>query len=191
MDYALIGLALILLIIIVTHLVNDKTLKLPTDILLVGVAFIIGLVARILCTTIFTGNEFYEYFLNFDFNTFLMDGILCFLVFVGSSKINFNKFVHNIKNITILSILTTVFTTFIYGGLFYLLNLCLSLNFTIWMCFILGAVIAPTDPIAATSILNKIGLSKNVTSIFEGESLFNDGVGIALFLCFKGMVENS
>ena len=55
----------------------------------------------------------------------------------------------------------------------------------------LGCIVSPTDPIAATSILNKCGLSKNVTSVIEGESLFNDGIGVAVFICFRNIVTNT
>ena len=48
---------------------------------------------------------------------------------------------------------------------------------------------SPTDSIVATGILNKLGMSKNVTSVIECESLFNDGTGVALFLFVKGIVS--
>lgn len=51
-----------------------------------------------------------------------------------------------------------------------------------------GSITAPTDPIAATSILKKFNLPKDISFIMEGESLFNDGVGVALFVCFSGLV---
>ena len=46
-----------------------------------------------------------------------------------------------------------------------------------------------TDPIAATSILNKFGLPKDISFVLEGESRLNDGVGVALFVCFSNMVK--
>jgi CPA1 family monovalent cation:H+ antiporter len=52
----------------------------------------------------------------------------------------------------------------------------------------LGSIIAPTDPIAATSILKKFGLPEKVGFLMEAESLLNDGVGVALFVCFSGIV---
>ena len=67
------------------------------------------------------------------------------------------------------------------------MSLVFRLPLDITTCVLLGCVVSPTDPIAATGILNKIGLSKNVCSIIENESLFNDGVGVALFVCFSGI----
>lgn len=57
------------------------------------------------------------------------------------------------------------------------------------MCLMFGSIIAPTDPIAATSILKKFNLPSNIGFIIEGESLLNDGVGVALFVFFSGMVS--
>ena len=56
------------------------------------------------------------------------------------------------------------------------------------MCMMFGSIVSPTDPIAATSILNKFGLPKDISFLIESESLLNDGVGVALFVCFSGMV---
>lgn len=63
------------------------------------------------------------------------------------------------------------------------------MNMDLWTCILLGCIVSPTDPIAATGILNKLGMSKNVTSVIECESLFNDGTGVALFLFVKGILS--
>ena len=79
-------------------------------------------------------------------------------------------------------------SSFIYGGRFYLTALLVGIPMDIWMCILLGCVVSPTDPIAATGILNKIGLSKSVCSVIENESLFNDGTGVTLFIFIRSIV---
>ncbi len=71
-----------------------------------------------------------------------------------------------------------------------MLDFCqlLKIPFTLPMCFMIGSIIAPTDPIAATSILKKIGLPEKIGFLMKAESLLNDGVGVALFVCFSGIV---
>ncbi|MDE7431282.1 MAG: cation:proton antiporter, partial [Lachnospiraceae bacterium] len=75
-----------------------------------------------------------------------------------------------------------------YGLLFFCVSKLLSLSLTLPVCLMFGSIIAPTDPIAATSILKKFNLPSGISFIIEGESLLNDGMGVALFVFFSGMV---
>lgn len=125
------------------------------------------------------------------FEAYLLDFVLCFMLFAGASKINMKKFRQNIRTISLLALLTTVLSSFLYGLLFWGFCQLIHLSISIWTCVMLGCIVSPTDPIAATGILNKLGLSKNVTSVIENESLFNDGTGVALFVFIKSIVQNS
>jgi len=49
------------------------------------------------------------------------------------------------------------------------------------VAFALGAVVAPTDPIAATAIMRRLGVPRRLVSIVESESLVNDGTALVLF----------
>jgi len=193
MEHALAILLFILFLVIVISIINEKTIKIPNDIALVLFAFLVSAVIKILQETglIDTSDTIIGTIREFDFEKFLMDGILCFMLFSGASGVSFKRFVKNIKSISLLALLTTVLSSFIYGGLFYLVNLALGLHFSIWLCVLLGCIVSPTDPIAATSILKKAGLSKNVSTVIEGESLFNDGTGVAVFVCIKNIVNDT
>lgn len=54
--------------------------------------------------------------------------------------------------------------------------------------FVLGAVLGPTDPVAATSIIRRLGAPQRITSILEGESLVNDGTGLSVLQIALGAV---
>lgn len=192
MENILTGLLLILFLVVFISILNERTIKISNDIALVFFSFLVAVGIKILQATglvSFEGTVIGD-IAGLNLQEFLMDGILCFMLFSGASGVNFNRFVKNIKSISLLALLSTVLSSFIYGGIFYLLNLALGLGFSIWLCILLGCIVSPTDPIAATSILKKAGLSKNVSTVIEGESLFNDGTGVAVFVCIKNIVND-
>ena len=192
MEHVLVSLLLILFLVVFISILNERTIKISNDVALVLFSFLIAAVLKILAVTGLMNFEgtVIDNIENMNFQEFLMDGILCFMLFSGASGVNFNRFVKNIKSISLLALLSTVLSSFIYGGIFYLLNLALGLGFDIWLCILLGCIVSPTDPIAATSILKKAGLSKNVSTVIEGESLFNDGTGVAVFVAIKNIVND-
>lgn len=193
MEHILVGFLCIMFLVIVISVINEKLVKIPNDIALVIFSFAIAAIIKILQETgaVDFSTTIIGRIQQFDFEGFLMDGILCFMLFSGASGFNFNRFVKNIKSISLLALLSTVLSSFIYGGLFYLLSTVLHLGFSIWLCILLGCIVSPTDPIAATSILKKAGLSKNVSTVIEGESLFNDGTGVAVFVCIRNIVNDT
>lgn len=193
MEHLLISVLFIIFLIILFGIINERTLKISNDIALVLFSFALGIILRVLTMLdVFSMEDtFVNDIVNLNLEEFLMDGILCFMLFSGASGVSFKRFVKNIKPISLLALLTTVISSFIYGGLFYIVNWALGLQFSIWMCILLGCIVSPTDPIAATSILKKAGLSKHVSTVIEGESLFNDGTGVALFVCIKDIVNNT
>ena len=69
------------------------------------------------------------------------------------------------------------------------MGLLLGLGLSLPVCLMFGNIVAPTDPIAATSILKKFNLPPNVDFVIGAESLLNDGVGVALFVCFSNLVR--
>lgn len=121
--------------------------------------------------------------------SFLMEGVLCFMLFAGSCHMRLLDFKKHAKIISLLAIGATFLGAVFYGVLFYGVSLLLGLNLSLPVCLMFGSITAPTDPIAATSILKKFNLPTNIGFIIEGESLLNDGVGVALFVCFSGLVS--
>lgn len=193
MEHVLFGFLFILFLVIAIEIINEKTIKIAGDIALVLFTFIFCSALKLL--EFFGVIDFQDSIITtisgLNLQEFLMEGILCFMLFSGASGVNFNRFVKNIKSISLLALLSTVISSFVYGILFYGINLVIHLNFSIWLCILLGCIVSPTDPIAATSILKKAGLSKNVSTVIEGESLFNDGTGVAVFICIKNIVNDT
>ena len=173
-------LIIILMMIVMIGILNEKYFHIQSDIALILFSLILSLIllaaGRLL--GIDSVREFVTELGDFGFEEYLMDGVLCFMLFSGASKVNMRKFRQNVRAISLLALLTTMISSVIYGCLFYLVSFVFGLGMDILTCILLGCVVSPTDPIAATGILNKIGLSKNVCSVIENESLFNDGTGV-------------
>ncbi|MGN0676616.1 MAG: cation:proton antiporter, partial [Ruminococcus sp.] len=184
---------LILFLIAFISIMNEKFFHMQNDIALLFFSLIISLV--IISAGFFSGSEVIKEKIsntgNFGFESYLMDFVLCFMLFAGASKVNMKKFRQNIKAISLLALLATIVSSAVYGFLFRLSAFLIGINMDIWTCILLGCIVSPTDPIAATGILNKLGLSKNVTSVIENESLFNDGTGVALFVFVKSIVSQN
>lgn len=171
---------------------NEKVTKFTYEISLMLFTIIIG--AAILIIRMATGEEasVTQILAGIDFSrleTVLMEGMLCFMLFAGSCHSKLLDFKKHAKMVSLLAIVTTLTGAVLYGILFYAVSFVLGLGLTLPMCLMFGSIVAPTDPIAATSILKKFNLPSNIGFMIEGESLLNDGVGVALFVCFSGIVS--
>lgn len=184
---------ILLILIVLIGVINERFIHMQSDIALV-------LFSVVICGLLYgigslPGLEGFARNMrkvgDFGFEKYLVDTVLCFMLFAGASKVNMRKLRQNVKTISLLAVLTTVFSSFLYGILFWGAASLVGLTLDFWTCVLLGCIVSPTDPIAATGILNKLGLSKNVTSVIENESLFNDGTGVALFVFVKSIVSRS
>lgn len=189
----LLFLIIILIFIVFIGIMNEKNFHIQSDIALILFSFIISMILLISSKLlqIESLDSFVTGLGDFGFEEYLMDGVLCFMLFSGASKVNMKKFRENVRAISLLALLTTMLSSVFYGLLFYLISHLFGFGMDILMCILLGCVVSPTDPIAATGILNKIGLSKNVCSVIENESLFNDGTGVTLFIFVRSLVIHS
>ena len=117
-----------------------------------------------------------------DFETVLMDVMLSFLLFAGALHTNFEQLKVQRWPILLFSTLGVLVSTFLVGGFTYGILQLLSFNVPFIYCLLFGALISPTDPIAVLGILKQAGAPKKLETKIVGESLFNDGVGVVVFL---------
>jgi CPA1 family monovalent cation:H+ antiporter len=123
----------------------------------------------------------------FDFSVLLIDVMLPFLLFAGAISVNVHELLKDKLTILLLASFGVVFSTFAVGtGLFWLIEQPifglseLGLNYV--DCLLFGSLIAPTDPIAVLAMVKKMNLSSVTETRIAGESLFNDGIGVVVFL---------
>ncbi|MDB4837337.1 sodium:proton antiporter [Marinomonas sp.] len=116
-----------------------------------------------------------------DFNQLLLKGMLGFLLFAGALEIDLTALKKQRWEITILVLFSTLVSTYIVGYLsFYLFHL-FGFPLPFIFCLLFGALISPTDPIAVLAIIKQMSAPKGISIQVEGESLFNDGVGLVIF----------
>ena len=172
----------------VFSLINLRLLKLPQTIGLMVLALALSLsilVLGFIYPKIFNLALFIT--TEFDFSDMLIHVMLPLLLFAGALTINVKEFLK--EKVTILSLATfgVIFSTFVVGTLTHSLinhpffNLG-HLGISYVDCLLFGSLIAPTDPIAVLSMVKKMNLSKTTETRIAGESLFNDGIGVVLFL---------
>lgn len=117
-----------------------------------------------------------------DFNHLLMNGILSFLLFAGALNVNINHLRDSKWEIITLATFTTITSTFLIAiASYYLLN-AFHIPITFIYCLLFGALISPTDPIAVLGMCKEVKAPHQLEVSIAGESLFNDGVGIVIFL---------
>ncbi len=124
-----------------------------------------------------------------DFHETLMNGMLSFLLFAGALHVNLNDLARQKWTIAILATAGVLISTFIVGALSWAVLNALGLGVPFIYCLVFGALISPTDPIAVLGILKTLGVTKTLETKIAGESLFNDGVGVVVFLVLLGIAS--
>jgi CPA1 family monovalent cation:H+ antiporter len=123
-----------------------------------------------------------------DFNQTLLHGMLAFLLFAGSLQLDLNDLGKEWDAIGVLSLAGTAISTLLVGGASWLIFRQLNLGVPLIWCMLFGALISPTDPIAVLAIMRKVGAPKPLETQMTGESLFNDGIGVVIFLTLLDVV---
>jgi len=124
-----------------------------------------------------------------DFHTLLMNIMLSFLLFAGAIHVDMQHLKKEGVPIAILASIGTVMSTFIVGSLVFLLLSLFHLNISYIYCLLFGALISPTDPIAVMAILRRENISRSLDQMISGESLFNDGVAVVIFLTIMEVIS--
>jgi len=163
--------------------VNVKFLKLPNTIglMIVAILFTMGLFLTSLINPALL-NLAERLIAQIDFETVLLDVMLGFLLFAGAMHTNFDQLKVQRWPILLFATVGVLTSTFLVGGMSYFLFNALGHDIEFIHCLLFGALISPTDPIAVLGIMKKVGVPKKLETKIVGESLFNDGVGVVIFL---------
>jgi CPA1 family monovalent cation:H+ antiporter len=161
---------------------NRWTLRLPTTIGVMALALFFSLVLIALGRLGLVGEAWTAWFREVDFGPTLLQGMLGFLLFAGALHVDIGDLLDQKWVVTFLATVGVLFSTVAIGTSTYLVLGALGLELPVLYCLLFGALISPTDPIAVLSILKHAGIPKSLETKIAAESLFNDGVGVVVFL---------
>ncbi len=163
--------------------VNHRFIRLPTTIglMLIALLLSLGLIASsALGFDLRTGAE--QLIASIDFSHTLLQGMLSFLLFAGALHINLDDLLEQRGAISAFATIGLLCSTVLIAGGMFVLFGWLGLPVSFLHCLIFGALISPTDPIAVLGLLKQAKAPKSLETKIAGESLFNDGVGVVVYL---------
>jgi len=181
---------LIMVLAAIFGYINHRFIKLPGSI---GI-MLISLLASLFIVGI--GVIFPAFFLKIthatrliDFQVVLLRIMLSFLLFAAAIHIDSKKLKKERVSVITFATIGVIISTFVIGALLYWTTSLFGLSVNFLYCLLFGALISPTDPIAVVGILKKANIPSSLETKISGESLFNDGVGVVLFITFYQIAQ--
>ncbi|MBT8334865.1 MAG: cation:proton antiporter, partial [Deltaproteobacteria bacterium] len=164
--------------------INYRILRMPTTIgvMFIALIFSLGIVALRWFGVEVGQARVAEILDAIDFDQTLLHGMLSFLLFAGAMHIKLEDLRSQKWAIAILASAGVIASTFIVGMLTWLVLNLLGTPISFIFCLLFGALISPTDPVAVIGILKTAGVTKSLETKIAGESLFNDGIGVVVFM---------
>lgn len=171
---------------------NYKFLRLPDTVGIMAIALICSLAAAI-------GGLFrpelalwaQSTIANIDFTQLIFHGLLGPLLFAGSLHVDFSALARQRWAILMLASMGVLISTIVIGVAFHYGTLLVGVELPLLWCLVFGALISPTDPLAVLGILRKAGVPADLEIQITGESLFNDGVGVLVFVTLLGLATGA
>jgi CPA1 family monovalent cation:H+ antiporter len=172
--------------------INHRFIRLPTAIGLMLIALLVSLGLIALDPLGFGLKEDARLLLaSIDFDETLLHGMLSFLLFAGALHVNLADLARQKYIIGFMATLGVIGSTFIMGFTSWWVLGWLDIDLPFIYCLLFGALISPTDPIAVMGILRKAGVPESLETKITGESLFNDGVAVVVFLVILEVATGS
>jgi monovalent cation:H+ antiporter, CPA1 family len=170
---------------------NHRYIKMP---FVIGLFFLSCLLSLLILSSKFWASAYFEevkiLVQGFEMSKYILEYMLGYLLFAGSLHTEWTDIKKQLKQITVFAIFGVMLSTGIIGSLLF--GVCNIFDFKIdfLYCLLFGALISPTDPIAVLGILTKAKVPKKIEATIVGESLFNDGVGVVIFIALLQLLNS-
>ncbi len=170
---------------------NARFIRLPGTIGIVSVAIGVSIVT-IAVDKLIPGAAKYLNALakDINFSSVVLNIVLGFLLYAGSFNLNAQRLKKEMNPVIVLSTIGVILSTGIFGFLFYSVAALFHVDIPLVYCFLFGALISPTDPVAVAGLVKGSNLPASLETIILGESLFNDGLGLVLFITILEITES-
>jgi CPA1 family monovalent cation:H+ antiporter len=176
-------LAILLVIAALLGYLNIRYLKLPTTIGIMLMSLVVSFILIVLGLFVPAIEQMAENIVSqIDFSDVLLEVMLSYLLFAGALHVDLSDLAKQKWIIALMATVGVVLSTALIGTAAYFLLPLFGFDTKFIYCLLFGALISPTDPVAVLGILKKAGVGKSLKTKITGESLFNDGVGVVVFL---------
>jgi CPA1 family monovalent cation:H+ antiporter len=182
--FAFTTLAILMTLTAIFAYINYKYVKLPTTIGVLVVALVASMILIVLGAT-GVGDlprQARTLLDSIDFSRALLEGLLSFLLFAGALHVNLDDLSRQGGVIATMATVGVLVSTFLVGWITWLVSGVLGVDLPFLYCLLFGALISPTDPIAVLALLKVSRVPRSLETQVTGESLFNDGIGVVIFL---------
>lgn len=181
-----------LTIIAILAWVNYKYIKLPDTVGITAIGLVVSIVLTIIGSREPIVIDYTKHIVDqLNFPDLLLHGMLSLLLFAGSLHINLHDLAKEKISIFMMATIGVIISTGVIGSILYGLVLLLHIPISVYYCFLFGALISPTDPIAVIGVLQKSGVNKSLETKIAGESLFNDGTAVVAFMFVLALMSGN
>jgi CPA1 family monovalent cation:H+ antiporter len=183
--------ALLMVLTALFSYINYRMLHMPTTIgvMFIALVFSLGIVAVSWLGFDVGQGRIAKILETIDFDQTLLHGMLSFLLFAGAMHIKIEDLRSQKWAIAVLASAGVIASTFIVGTLTWFVLDVLGTPISFIFCLLFGALISPTDPVAVIGILKTAGVTKSLETKIAGESLFNDGIGVVVFMIILQLAQ--
>lgn len=183
--------ALLVIISATYSYINARFIKLPGTIGIISLAIGVSILVLIIDRADPKAAKYLTSLAkNINFSRTVLNIMLGFLLFAGSFNLNVKKLKREMRPVLVLSTVGVILSTGVFGTLFYFIAPLLHIYVPLIYCLLFGALVSPTDPVAVGAIIKNSRLPPHLETIISGESLFNDGVGLVLFITLLEITES-
>jgi Na+:H+ antiporter len=184
--------SVLIVVVALCGYLNYKLVRLPDTIGITAVALILSLIMAALGAGAPQIAQWGQQAIRgLDFPALVFHGMLGPLLFAGSLHVDVSALAQARWTILLLATLGVVISTLLVGVAFFYCAGFFGLQIPLIYCLLFGALISPTDPIAALGLLRKAGVPERLQIKITGESLFNDGTGVVAFILLLGIATGT